>query len=261
MPPKKSADLTDHVKECMISLDNDVPSARKQLQQRRKDEVRELYNTRSVPTKEARDPARAVLHNVYHQQVEKDTKVPVVYKLLAHHFGSEGGQTLPVSHRPPPTHKDNANPCGATQTIVCEPEPVATPPQSCDPKMEEILAKAKSARPKSSLGVAHYDKSTGREVKSVGVHANPSDIIRATMRSTSRPSTAGASVPKPAWTTMRNTQTNTDLQWERSLGEVPKMGSLTLKVLNKPLPQELQPGPRAPGARHAHRPRDTMFVF
>ncbi|CUE73226.1 Hypothetical protein, putative [Bodo saltans] len=254
-------DLTDHVKELMVSpVDSDMPSARRQLQLRRKAEVCALYNTRAVPAKEARDPARAVLHNVYHQQLE--TKVPVVYKLLAGQYSVDdlhGIKDVPVVLRTGPAPKAS-KPTEATQTIVCEPDPIPNPPQRVDPHIEHILAAAKTVRPKSSLGVGHYDKSTGREVKSIGTEANPSDIIRATMRSTSRPLSAAARpIAKPAWIPTRTLQTNTDPHWERHVTEVPKMGTLTLKVQQKPIPQDLQPGPRS--ARHAHRPRDTMFIF
>lgn len=253
-------DLTDHVKALMVSPDNaDEPCARKQLQLRRKAEVSALYNTRAVPAKEARDPARAVLHNVYHQQLE--TKVPVVYKLLAGQYSADEAHSIrdvPVMHRT--TAPTVSKPAEATQTVVCEPEVFPNPPQRTDMQMEKILAAAKSVRPKSSLGTGHYDKATGREVKSIGTEANPSDIIRATMRSTSRPLTATSRpVPKPSWIPTRTLQTNTDPLWERHVTEVPKMGNMTLKLQHKPTPQDLQPGPRT--ARHAHRPRDTMFIF
>jgi hypothetical protein len=253
-------DLTDHVRELMVSPgDADAPSARRQLQLRRKAEVAALYNTRAIPAKEARDPARAVLHNVYHQQLE--TKVPVVYKLLAGQYAADELHDI----KDVPAYCAGATPKAtkpteSTQTIVCEPEPIPNPPQRTDRHIEGILAQAKTVRPKSGLGVGHYDKATGREVKSIGTEANPSDIIRATMRSTSRPLSAAARpISKPSWIPSRTLQTNTDPHWERHVSEVPKMGNLTLKVQHKAIPQDLQPGPRS--ARHAHRPRDTMFIF
>lgn len=83
MPPKRSQpteakerDETDpfdsKVGECLSSLNNDLNdavTARERLRNRRKAEVRALYES-SLPRREENDQARAVVCNVHHQQMD-----------------------------------------------------------------------------------------------------------------------------------------------------------------------------------------------
>lgn len=288
---KPGVDLTDHVKECMTTPEGaDMIPHRKALREKRKEEVRVLYNTKSVPTKEQRDKARQVISNVYHQELvacEKESgtvgssavsaPVPVVYKLLAHDYGhTRNGETVPVALRSKWNTQtaEPLRPATATQTYVSTGDEISNPPQRVDPKLEDILAASRHVRQAGSRGAATVDRSSGREVRSVAVGSNPSEIIQATMRRTSRPVSAGATSPKPAWqSTHRTAQTNTDLSgWSasRALGTLsaaeiakapPKMGLATLAFQGvTQLPADHAPGSRT-GARHAHRPRDTMFIF
>lgn len=268
MPPK--VDLTDNVKFCMMQPDtaDDMP-LRKALRERRREEVRVLYNTRAVPIKEQRDPARGVLHNVYHQELEKKTEVPVVYKLLAGQYSrdAETMEVVPAAVRAQRAADEakkaaSVRPATASQTLLGTAEPIATPPQRVDPKMEDILAASRHVKPKSNVTVV--DRGTGREVKSIGVGANPSDIVKATMHRTSRPLSASATVPRSTWQPTRTLQTHTILtgsQWNADLTEVPKMGTTTLLLRKQEIPDALKPVPARSGSRSAHRPRDTMFIF
>lgn len=278
-PKRKHVDLTDSVQLCMVTpIGADVVPLRKALLERRKEEVRALYNTKSVPIKEQRDQARKVINNVYHQEmmpVGPNTgapEVPVVYKLLAHDFesGREGRAIAGPVSLAPRTKPSMGQPDVATQTLIGGSNEQPEPPQRAEPAMEDILSSARQLRTqKGSRGLATVDQASGHEVRSVAVGANPSDIVRATMKSTSKPLAASATLPQPQWKAHRTVQTNTDASGRVALENLdlltrapPKMGVTTLN-LQRGHASNLEdhvPGSRS-GARHSHRPRDTLFIF
>lgn len=264
--PSNIVDLTDHVKELMVSPAGEDISLRKMLREKRKAEVRTLYE-KAYPVKEGRDPARSVINNMYHQQLEKS--IPMVYNLLGNQYGPAETSSRPGS-----------NYCGtnaaarrrAAELAAVEEAKTTKKSQTMftDPSLSEGFPHPITEDPPRvnphTVEVQH--RAVGREMRSVGVEADPMDIVRSGIEARRPPVTVplsrkpAAATTTPGWIPHRTILTNTDLtghEWNKDL--VPKMGTATLELKGKPIPPPLSRGPVAHTSRHASRPHDTLFIF
>jgi hypothetical protein len=159
--PQIAGDLTDHVKELMVSPSNaDVPSLRKSLRERLKEETRKLYD-KSFPIKESRDAAHNVLCNVHHQEVKDD--VPLVQQLLRQPEAAAFAKpTFPLVTT------------SACQTSAGSPSTstITVDPQRSSPRAE-VLTEVEKQPARRSCAANYVDRGTGREMRSAAIEAKP----------------------------------------------------------------------------------------